>query len=42
MTAIPTKNRVKEEKEMRQVYCETLMELADENQNIVVDRKSVV
>ena len=36
MTAIPTKNRVKEEKEMRQVYCETLMELADENQNIVV------
>lgn len=36
MTAIPTKNRVKEDKEMRVAYCETLMELAAENENIVV------
>jgi transketolase len=36
MSAIVTENRVKEAKEMRAVYCETLMELAAENKDIVV------
>lgn len=36
MTIKLATNRVKEEKEMRGVYCETLMELASENENIVV------
>jgi transketolase len=36
MSAIVTENRVKEAKEMRAVYCETLMELAEENRDIVV------
>lgn len=36
MTAILTENRTKEEREMRDVYCETLMEMAAENENIVV------
>lgn len=36
MSAIVTENRVKEAKEMRAVYCETLMELAEENKDIVV------
>jgi transketolase len=36
MTAIPTKNRIEEDKEMRVAYCEALMDLASENENIVV------
>jgi transketolase len=36
MTVIPAKVRIKEEKEMRKAYCEALMELAAENENIVV------
>lgn len=36
MTAIPTKTRVKEDKEMRAAYCQALMEMAAENENIVV------
>jgi transketolase len=36
MSAIVTENRIKEVKEMRAVYCETLMELAAENKDIVV------
>jgi transketolase len=36
MSAIVAENRVKEAKEMRAVYCETLMELAEENKDIVV------
>ena len=36
MKAIVTENRVKEAKEMRAVYCDTLMELAAENKDIVV------
>ncbi|MCM0650823.1 transketolase family protein [Clostridium swellfunianum] len=36
MNARLTENRVKEAKEMRAVYCETLMELAAENKDVVV------
>ena len=36
MTVLITKNRIKEAKEMRTVYCETLIELASENENVVV------
>jgi transketolase len=36
MGAVLTQNRVKEDKEMRAVYCDTLLELADENKDIVV------
>lgn len=36
MTYKLAQNRVKEEKEMRGVYCQTLIELAKENENIVV------
>lgn len=36
MSAVLTKNRVKEAKEMRAVYCEALIELAAENKDIVV------
>jgi transketolase len=36
MGAILTESRVKEAKEMRAVYCETLLELAAENKDIVV------
>jgi len=36
MSAILAKQRVKEEQEMRTVYCQTLMELAGKNQQVVV------
>jgi transketolase len=36
MSAILTEKRIKEDKEMRTVYCETLMELADKNKEVVV------
>ncbi|MDO6355661.1 transketolase family protein [Caloramator sp. CAR-1] len=36
MSYIVTQNRIKEDKEMRNVYCETLMELAKEDERIVV------
>jgi transketolase len=36
MGAVLTKNRVNEVKEMRNVYCESLIELASENKDIVV------
>lgn len=35
MSAVLANVRVKEDKEMRNVYCETLMELSEENKNIV-------
>ncbi len=36
MSAVITENRIKEAKEMRAVYCETLIELAAENKDVVV------
>ncbi|SKA91184.1 transketolase [Caloramator quimbayensis] len=36
MSAVLANMRVKEDKEMRNVYCETLMELSEENNKIVV------
>jgi len=36
MSAIVAEERVKEAKEMRNAYCETLMELAQHNKNVVV------
>lgn len=36
MSVVLANKRVKEDKEMRNVYCETLMELSEENKKIVV------
>ncbi|TDT56497.1 transketolase family protein [Fonticella tunisiensis] len=36
MSAILAKNRIREDKEMRNAYCETLMELAEKDERIVV------